>query len=64
MDPSLAGIRVVIAEDHDDTREVVERVLREQGATVTAVASARAAPLVAAADIIVTDFSMPDDDGV
>ena len=62
---SLAGIRVVIAEDHDDTRDILEQVLRHLGATVTAVAFAReAVAMVAAADIIVTDLVMPGQDGV
>jgi CheY-like chemotaxis protein len=61
----LTGIRILIAEDHDDTRYVVEHVLRYLGATVTAAATAREAlSLVPAADIILTDFSMPDHDGV
>jgi CheY-like chemotaxis protein len=61
----LAGIRLVIAEDHDDTRDVLEQVLRRLGATVTAVALAREAlGLVAAADIIVTDLALPEEGGV
>jgi CheY-like chemotaxis protein len=65
MADRLAGIRVVIAEDHDDTRYIVEHVLRHLGATVTAAATAREAlGMVAAADIILTDFSMPGEDGV
>ena len=61
----LAGVRVLIAEDHDDTRDILEQALRYLGATVTTVALAsEALVLVAAADIIVTDFSMPQQDGV
>ena len=61
----LAGIRLVIAEDHDDTRDVLEQVLRHLGATVTAVTLAREAlGMVSAADIIVTDLAMPGEDGV
>ena len=62
---SLAGIRIIIAEDHDDTRDILEHVLRHLGATVTAVALAREAlDLTATADIIVTDLAMPGGDGV
>jgi two-component system cell cycle sensor histidine kinase/response regulator CckA len=62
---SLAGIRVILSEDHDDTRDVLEQVFRHLGATVTAVALAREAlGMVAAADIIVTDLAMPGADGV
>lgn len=61
----LAGIRIVIAEDHEDTRYIVEHVLQRLGATVKAAATAREAlEMVDAADIILADFSMPDHDGV
>jgi CheY-like chemotaxis protein len=61
----LAGIRIVIAEDHDDTRDILEQVLRRLGATVTAVAIAREAlGMVSTADIIVTDLAMPEENSV
>jgi CheY-like chemotaxis protein len=61
----LTGIRIVIAEDHDDTRYIVEHVLRHLGATITGAATAREAlGMVPVADIILTDFSMPGHDGV
>jgi len=61
----LAGIRVLVAEDHDDTRYVFEEVLRSLGATITTVALAREAlDLVAVSDVIVTDLAMPGEDGV
>ena len=62
---SLAGIRIVIAEDHDDTRYIVQHVLRHLGATVTAAGTAREAlAMVPEADILLTDYSMPEHDGV
>jgi CheY-like chemotaxis protein len=65
VDGTLSGIRIVIAEDHDDTRDILERVLGYLGATVTAVATAREAlALVSSADMILTDFSLPEEDGV
>jgi len=67
MAETLDGIRVVIAEDHDDTRDILEQVFRHLGATVTSVALAReAVGLVEAADIIVTDLTLtvPEEDGV
>jgi len=65
MAETLNGIRVVLAEDHDDTRDILEQVLRHLGATVTAVTVAReAVGMVPFANIIVTDFSMPEEDGV
>jgi CheY-like chemotaxis protein len=61
----LTGIHIVIAEDHDDTRDIMEQVFRHLGATVAAVALAREAlGLAATADIILTDLSMPEQDGV
>ena len=61
----LTDIRVVIAEDHDDTRYIVEHVLRHRGATVISAPTAREAlSMVPEADIILTDFSMPEHDGV
>jgi CheY-like chemotaxis protein len=43
----------------------MEQVFRHLGATVTAVALAsEALGMVAAADVIVTDLSMPEQDGV
>jgi len=61
----LTGIRIIIAEDDDDNRDILEQVLRSLGARVTAVALAREAlVMVPAADIIVTDLAMPGEDGV
>ena len=63
--PSLAGIRVVIAEDDADNRDILEQVFQHLGATVMSVALAREAlGMVPAADIVVTDLSMPGQDGV
>jgi two-component system cell cycle sensor histidine kinase/response regulator CckA len=64
-EPVLTGIRIVLAEDDDDNRDIFEQVLRHLGATVTAVALAREAlDLVPKAYIIVTDLAMPGEDGV
>jgi CheY-like chemotaxis protein len=65
MAPPLTGIRITIAEDHDDTRDILEQVLCHQGAILTSVSTARDAPaIVGHCDIILTDFSMPGEDGV
>jgi CheY-like chemotaxis protein len=62
---SLNGARVVLVEDHSDTLELVQTVLRDLGATVTAVVTAREAlALIGDADIVVTDFALPEEDGV
>jgi CheY-like chemotaxis protein len=64
---SLVGIHVLIVEDHDDSRDLWERVLQYAGALVTAARSARQALDLAATvrpDVVVTDLSMPEEDGV
>lgn len=62
----LAGIKLLLVEDHGPTREGVARVLGTLGAAVTACASAaeafaeieRARP-----DVILSDLAMPEEDG-
>jgi two-component system, chemotaxis family, CheB/CheR fusion protein len=64
-DGSLAGIRILVVEDNDDNREILATALTLEGATVTAVSTAREAlPLLSKVDIILTDFVMPGEDGV
>ena len=63
----LAGIHVLVVEDHDDSRDLWERVLRYAGALVTAARSARQALELCTnvrPDIVVTDLAMPDEDGI
>ena len=63
----LDGVRVLVVEDDDDTREVLTLGLELQGAEVLAVGSARAAlgaieefaPMV-----ILSDIGLPDEDGL
>jgi len=64
--PSLVGVRVVVADDDADTRELLAVVLRGYGADVRAVGSAaeaRDAVRTMPADVLVSDISMPDEDG-
>ena|SRR5690242_7584029 len=64
--PLLDGVRVLIVDDHADARYAMCAMLKLDGATVTAVASAREAfdtlqherP-----DVLVSDLSMPEEDG-
>jgi CheY-like chemotaxis protein len=64
--PALAGIRVLVVEDHDDTREFIATVLAQYGAEVT---TAKSAPAAAAAferakpHVLVSDIAMPGEDG-
>lgn len=61
----LTGIRILYVEDDDDTREVWEQALSHLGARVTSASSARAAlDAVADADVVITDFLLPSEDGV
>jgi CheY-like chemotaxis protein len=61
----LAGIRVLVVEDDDDSREVLAQGLTIEGATVTAVCTAAdALPLLPGTDIVLTDYALPNDDGV
>ena len=64
--PDLAGIRVLVAEDDEDARGLIEKVLEIQGAAVTAVSSAREALdllLEQPFDVLLSDIEMPDTDG-
>jgi PAS domain S-box-containing protein len=63
---ALRGVRVLIVEDQDDSRELLRCFLEDTGATVTAVASAAEA-LDAfdrhQPDVLVSDIGMPEMDG-
>ena len=59
------GIRILLVEDDADSREILAQTLTAEGATVTAVSTAREAlPFLSSVDIVLTDFVMPGDDGV
>jgi CheY-like chemotaxis protein len=65
MPKTLAGIRILVVEDDDDSREIFAYALDAEGATVTAASTAREAlPFLSSVDIILTDFVLPGDDGV
>jgi two-component system OmpR family response regulator len=62
---TLAGFKILVVEDDDDGREILAQTLTFEGATVTAVSTAREAlPFLSGMDIVLTDFVMPGDDGV
>ena len=64
--PPLAGIRVLVVDDDADTRDLVTAVLGQSGAEVLTAASAEEAlDTLARArpDVLVSDLSMPGDDG-
>lgn len=64
--PDLEGIRVLIVEDDDDARGLIEKVLATQGAGVKSVSSAREALEVLGrehVDVLLSDIEMPGTDG-
>ena len=59
--------RVLVVEDHGDTRDVLTRLLRSFGCQVTAAASVREAVALAdrqAFDLLLSDIGLPDGSGV
>jgi len=63
----LEGIRVLLVEDDEDTREVLTLGLELQGAVVSAVGSAHEAMGAVqefAPDVILSDIGLPDEDGL
>jgi PAS domain S-box-containing protein len=66
-DDGLRGLRVLVVDDDDDARELVERLLSERAAEVgTADCAARALELLDECrfDVIVSDIGMPGEDGL
>ncbi len=62
----LVGVRVLVVDDVEDTRELVATSLQEAGALVSQAASAREAMTVlesATVDVAVSDIGMPFEDG-
>lgn len=65
MADPLAGIRVLVVEDHSDSRNMLEEALEFLGATVIAVTTAEAAAArLADTDVVVTDYALPGHDGI
>ena len=63
---TLKGVHVLLVEDDDDARSLLETVLRYCGALVTAVASAEEAMHTlrrVKPDVLLSDISMPVQDG-
>ena len=62
----LAGIEILLVEDDEDSRMLVQSALEGVGASVKSVASARAAVAYLeghAVDVLVSDIGMPEEDG-
>jgi CheY-like chemotaxis protein len=60
----LRGVRVLAVDDNDDNRDLLAIALGYAGAVVTTASSAREAlPHIPEVEIVVTDMSMPGEDG-
>jgi CheY-like chemotaxis protein len=63
--PSLAGVRVLVVDDHDDTRQMFDQALGLAGAVVSLATSAREAlGYLDRVAVIVTDYAMPEETGL
>jgi CheY-like chemotaxis protein len=65
--PDLRGIRVLVVDDDPDAREIFAAALIHAGADVQTAASARQALTILKTrvlDVVVTDMSMPGEDGL
>ncbi len=63
----LRGVHVVVVDDDADAREVVQKILEHQGATVTSAGSAAAAYALLAderPDLLICDVGMPNENGL
>jgi CheY-like chemotaxis protein len=63
---SLAGVRILVVEDHEDSREALRQVLEYFGATVTAARSGYEALELAVLEpphLVLCDLRMPGMDG-
>jgi signal transduction histidine kinase/CheY-like chemotaxis protein len=62
----LAGVKVLLVDDADDTLDVLQQILQHSGATIMAASSAGTALALLEReqpDVIVSDIGMPDVDG-
>jgi CheY-like chemotaxis protein len=63
----LEGLRILLVEDDEDTRDVVRRLLETAGAAVLAAGSAAEGMqifLVEHPDLLLVDIAMPGEDGL
>ena len=62
----LEGVKILVVDDDDDTRDLVTRVLQKRGAEVVSAASAAeawAAFESGPPDALLVDIAMPGEDG-
>ena len=64
---SLRRYHLLVVEDHQPTRDMLERLLRKQGHLVESASSVEAALALAAAgrfDLVISDIGLPDGNGI
>ena len=64
--PNLTGIHALVVDDEADARDLIQRVLQEQGATVSVASSGEEALRILEtldADALISDIGMPNMDG-
>lgn len=64
--PNLAGVHALVVDDEADARDLIQRVLQEQGTMVSVAASGAEALRIletSEPDILISDIGMPDMDG-
>jgi PAS domain S-box-containing protein len=60
---TTSGLRILLVEDHEDTRQVFQAILSQKGHAVKSVATGAAALALAAAqtfDLVISDLGLPD----
>jgi CheY-like chemotaxis protein len=65
-EPRLDGVRVLVVDDEEDTRELIGRALEGRGAHITLASNSRDAIQIlqgADIDVLLADIAMPGDDG-
>jgi CheY-like chemotaxis protein len=66
LPPTLQGVRILVVEDHNDSREALAELLRRLGAKTTTAQSAEdglAAIEREVPDVLISDIAMPGQDG-
>jgi PAS domain S-box-containing protein len=64
--PSSAGLRILLVEDHEDTRQVFQAILSQKGHSVKSAATGEAALSLASSevfDLVISDLGLPDFSG-
>ena len=64
--PSLEGVKVLVVDDEEDSREIVRVILERHGATVLTAGSVSEAVALHSRerpDVVVSDIGMPEEDG-